>query len=217
MLSVANNVTNFKGIPISEIKVKGVNSCYKLYKINKSDEKFLDKLYDSVDLKKLMPNLHEYDYINWDGILGEAIKQANFIGRNVFLETCDNKPCGIINFSQSKLNSYYLNYISTFPTEPKKRVPCAGQILLNQLFRTVLNSCRQGIDLSALREAPFSPITVYSKLGFKFRGGDNWTEEMGIGRLGIKNALEKQKEFLEVTPLKNQENTDLFKVIDLNI
>ena len=217
MISAPISNTNFKGIPIAEIKVKGINSCYKLYEINESDKDFLKKLYNSVDLKKLMPNLHEYDYINWDGILSEAINQACYKGRKTFIETCDNKPCGVINFSKSKFNTYYLNYIATFPTEPKKRVPCASQILLNQLFKTVINSNRQGIDLSALKYAPFSPISVYSGLGFKFRGGDNWTEDMAIGREGILDALYGQKKFLDVKPVENQKNIDLGNVIDLNI
>ena len=216
MLTVSNNV-NFKAIPVANVKVKGINSCYKLYKVNQSDKNFFEKLYYSMDLKKLMPNLQEHEYMCWSGILDNAIHHVNYSSKDSFLETCNNKPCGIINFSENKSNNYYLDYIVTFPAEIGKRVPCAGQILLNYLFKTVLKSNGEKIELSALKYTPFSPISVYSKLGFKFKGGDAYTEDMSINREGIRQAFEKQQEFLELTLLKNQENVDLGNVINLNI
>ncbi len=215
MLALKDNI-NFKGVPIADVKVKGINSCYRLYKINKQDDTFLYQLRNSIDLKKLMPNLNEDEYMCWGGIIEESILHANFSKRESLLETCDNKPCGIINFSKSSFDSYYLDYIVTFPIEVGKRVKCAGQILLNYLFQTVLDTNNNGIDLLALKYTPFNPISVYSKLGFWFDGGDNYTEDMSIGREGIKNALKKQKEFLDVTPIKKTKNINLGNVINLN-
>ena len=188
------NSTQFKAIPISKIKVNGIEKPYKLYEITKKDNDFLEGLYDSINLKELMPGLNENDYCVWDGIIESAIQVTNKGGRKTLLETCDDKPCGLINYSKF-CDKFHVNYIATFPTEPSKKVPFAGQILFNEVFKRLLDSCIDVIELKALRSSPFSPITKYSKLGFKPLGGTDYYERMKIYRSEIESAINMQEKF----------------------
>jgi hypothetical protein len=210
------NAINYKGVPLADYKVKGIDACYKLYKVDNNDKEFLSKMYRTVNLKKLMPNLHEYDYINWDGIIKEAIYKTNDKDRITIIETCNDKPCGILNFTpQGK--EYCLNFIATFPIKIKKRVPCGGQILFNKLFKNFINSDAESINLSALKTAPFSPISKYRELGFISTGGDDWLEDMTIYRDGIEIAIEKQDKFLSSKQVEKETDLDLGQIINLKI
>lgn len=117
---------NFRAVPFAEYKVKEINSCYKLYKINSSDIDFLYDMYERTDLTVLMPKLEEHEYMNWSGLLESAIDSAKNTFRKTFFETCDDKPCGIMNFSKVNDNCS-LNYIVTFPVEPEKKCRLRGK------------------------------------------------------------------------------------------
>lgn len=208
------NNTSFTGIPISEIKVKGKNSIYKLYDISPKDSPFLNRMYDSINLKKNYPGLSEKEYFLWQGLLKTGVENAANSDKKVLLETCDNVPCGILNYIAGP-KRYNLSYIVTFPTKPKEKVPCAGQILFNELFKRFIPDSANFIELQAMREAPFSPVTKYLRLGFKMHGGDSISEEMSIGKDGATAALAKQKEFLTSKVLSNQPDEDFDKTLHL--
>ena len=213
-VSFRDNI-NFEGIPISDIKVLGNKSKYKLYDIDHHDTLFLNKMYESVNLEKLMPKMHESDIFIWNSLLKSAIDCSKNSYRKTFLETCDNVPCGILNYTEFD-TFYHLNYVVTFPTKPENRVPYAGQILFNELFQRFLpEKDVTKIEMQALRNSPFNPISKYLKLGFWQCGGDNYSEGMKINKAKALNTLNKQSEYLTSTPLANQTNTDLCKVIDL--
>ena len=203
-----DNNNTFKAIPIANIKVKGLESKYKLYEMTHKDRPFLEDFYDSIDLQTLMPGLKDEDYKTWDGIIQSAIELSARGGRKTLLEMCDEKPCGLLNYSNLG-NHFHLNYIATIPLEPNKKVPFAGQILMNEFFRRLLDSCVDKIELKALRNSPFSPISKYLKLGLKPTGGNDYTETMKMYRDGIVEACNKQDEFLCYEPILNQKNVNL--------
>lgn len=198
----------FSAIPVANVKVKGLQNKYKLYDITHKDREFLEDFYDSIDLKKLMPGLKEGEYLTWDGIIQSAIELSARGGRKTILEVCDNKPCGLLNYSQ-RGDHFHLNYIATIPIEPTKKVPFAGQVLFNEFFRRVLDSCVDKIELKAVKNAPFSPKSKYLKLGFVSTGGNDFAETMKIYRNGIVAACEKQDEFICYEPELRQQNVNL--------
>ncbi len=216
MLTSSTNVVSLKGIPLTSFKVKGSSSFYEVYKVTKKDKNFLQDMYNSIDLTKLMPNMHQWDYINWDGILKEAIGKSMQDDRITYLETYNDKPCGIMNFSTMQ-EGFYLNFISTFPTERKKRVPCGGQILFNKLFKDFIKTGSLFIGLCALKFAPFNPISIYSKLGFKPTTEDDCMVDMEISKKSVEEALSKQSEFLSATEITDGKDIDLGNVINLNL
>ena len=209
-----NNIS-YQGIPIASYKVCEEKACYKLYDINHKDKDFLYKMYDAIKLPKLMKNLEEYDYTLWDEMIKNAIRLTNTAGHKSLLETYNNIPCGIMNYKDVG-NKYHLNYVATFPIEVNKRVPCAGQILFNELLNRFTQSDKNRIELSAIRTAPFDPISTYLKLGFKMEGGSEYNEYMGINKERAARALLNQENFITKAPIKNKENIDLDKELKLD-
>ena len=206
---------NHKGIPIADIKINGGDACYKLFSVNHKDKTFLEKMYDSVDLRKLMPKMPDYYHVVWDEVLRNAVRLTHSSGTKSVLETYNNTPCGILNYKEVN-NKYHVNYVATFPTDAGKRIPCAGQILFYELFNRFINSDKQFIRLSAIKISPFDPIIKYLRLGFKMRGGDNYCEIMGINRERALETLSKQKKFIEYKSIENTQFVDLNKEIKLN-
>ena len=92
---------------------------------------------------------------------------------------------------------------------------CGGQILMNELLKRFVEGNTQKIELQALRNSPFSPISVYRKLGFSCVGGDNYTENMRINRERAIRALTQQDKFLTTTTLYNQPEEDLMQTLNL--
>ena len=217
LINPINNINNInnKGIPIADFKVRGVDASYKLYSINHKDKSFLARMYKSIDLKKLMPNLKDHDYIMWDAVIDTAIKRTNSADNISLLETCNDVPCGILNYKDIN-NRYNLNYVATFPVKAGEKVPFAGQIIFNEFFNRFLNSDKKNIELYAIKKSYFDPVSKYLGLGFRMMGGDNNYEKMVINKERAKQTLLKQKEFIGYTPIKTSENIDLNEHINLN-
>lgn len=206
---------SFQGIPISEYSVVGSKAKYKLYDITQKDCEFLSDLSKKINLEKLMPNMKEGDYFLWNGILHNALESSDLRYKKIFIETINNVPCGVMNYFDSS-RMFHVNYVATFPDKSEHRVPCAGQILFNELFRRFINSDAQKIELTASRNAPFSPISTYLKLGFKMFGGNEYSEIMRIREENILETLEKQRKFLTYEPLNYPKDVDLGKIISIN-
>lgn len=212
--SVCNN--NFKGVPIADIKVKGFNACYKLYDVNAQDYDFLNKMYNSVNIKKLMPDMTQDDYVLWDMVIRHAIKLSRYTENHSILEAIDNKPCGIMSYKNLN-KKYHVSYVATFPTKEKKRVPFAGQILFNELLNRFVKCDNKRIELYAIKDAPFNPISKYLKLGFHTLGGDEYSEFMRLTRARALKTLDKQSKFLVADRIKKKEFVDLNNELELDL
>jgi len=212
--SVCNN--NFKGVPIADIKVKGFDACYKLYDVNALDYDFLNKMYSSVNVKKLMPNMTQEDHVMWDMVIRHAIKLSKYAENHSILEAIDNKPCGIMSYKNLN-GKYHVSYVATFPTEENKRVPFAGQILFNELLNRFVKSDFKRIELSAIKDAPFNPISKYLKLGFRALGGDEFSEFMRLTKARALKTLNKQSKFFVSDRIKKNKFVDLNDELELDL
>ena len=221
-----NRSTNFGAIPVADIKVKNnktgeeLQSVYKLYKLEESDRDFLEKLYETVDVRKMYPNLTENEHFIWDGSLKRAIETSLDERRTAYLETCDGIPCGIMNFTKEPLkkkNSYILDRIATFPIEKGKRVKYAGQILYHELYTQFLNDNKNNIFVVSPRHSPFSPIANYVRMGFNLMGGTEATENLRITKESVQKIHKKQQEFLTFDRFEKSESVDLDEHADLSV
>jgi len=205
---------NFTGIPVSRVSVKGISNKYGIYDITPADSAFLKDMYNNTDLSKLMPKMNKRYLEVWNQLLEFAVKTANYSGKKAFIGTCNNKPCGILNYSDlgSKFN---LNYVVTFPDKVEHRVPYAGQILFNELFGRFIKSNAQKIDLEALIDSPFNPVMKYKKLGFGSVGGDGFYEWMRIYKSRAQDILAKQSMYISSERIINPKDVDLSKVLAL--
>lgn len=215
--------TNFGAIPVAEIKAKGQDSVYKLYKLEESDRDFLEKMSEKIDVKNLKSGLDEYDYLVWDKLIKGAIRTSFDEGKTAYLETVDNAPCGIMNYQKIRNTqtnqpyAYHLDYITTLPKAKDEKTPYAGQILFHELFKQFIDEKQTYISLEAPNNSPFSPIAKYLNLGFNITGGTDYAETLRIYENNVKKTYKKQQEFLTFDRFEKSESVDLDEHTDLSV
>ena len=105
-----NFTPNFKALHIADA---GNLSLYKITDL--SDKKYLKTLTDKIKLSELMPNLKKQEAERWNEMLEYAVDNAQYPENITYLETHNNRPCGIITF-RTENKTTFLDCICTFPT-----------------------------------------------------------------------------------------------------
>ena len=150
---------NFKALHIANAdKIK-------LYKIvDEADKKFIKKLPELIDTKKLMPDLDKITAARWNEMLEYAVNNALIKGNETYIAACENKPCGIITWQTGK--NVKLDCICTWPIEVGKKVKLAGKTLFYQFFKDFLEQNCKKAELEAITNGPYNTIQKYEQLGF---------------------------------------------------
>ena len=201
----------FCALPVSEAAVKGFKSKYRLYEAGVKDKPFLENLCEKVNLRNLMPNLNDIEFHAWNTIFRHSVVIPDDMYK-VFVETCDNVPCGVLNYIKTR-KLFHINYLVTFPDRFMHRVPCAGQVLFNELLRRFLKSDVDKIELTAIRKSPFNAVDWYRKLGFFPVCGDTMSDYMRLWRDNAVKTFNSQNEFISVNPIKSAKEIDLNKIV----
>ena len=204
---------SFQALPVSEIKIKGIDSKYKLFECSPKDSEFLGDLVTKVKLAKLMPDMSAWDIFAWNNTFKHSVI-FNYDEAKILLEACDGVPCGILNYRFTD-GPLHLMYAVTMPDRVNHRVPAAGQILFNEVFSRFLKSDVPNIELTAMRRTPFNPEEKYRKFGFFPVCDDAYSVYMRAWREEIAKTFEKQKEFIQVKYIENPEEVDLGKVLSI--
>lgn len=205
---------SFGALPVSQIRVKGIDSLYKLYDATSlKDNEFLNELYMKINLSELMPDLSEKQLHTWDTMFRHSSVITDDDCK-ILLETCNDVPCGILNYNRPR-GIFHVNYAVTLPDRFNQRVPCAGQVMFNELFRRFAKSDANKIELIAMSRGPFNPVTKYLDMGFNIISGDFLSEFMRAYRTDIAKTLAKQNEFIDVKYIKDAEDVELGKIIKL--
>lgn len=152
---------NFKALHIANV---GEKSLYKI--CDTADKKYLKQLASEINIGELMPKLNKEESSRWHEMLRYAIDNAQNPNNITYLETVNNKPCGIITYRLGK-NTSILDCICTWPIETGKKVKLAGQTLFYQLFKDFQSSNGKKLKLEAITNGPFDVIKKYEELGFK--------------------------------------------------
>lgn len=207
------NRISFSAIPLSKIHIKTpkIKQSYKLYDLTREDHKYLENLYDKINLEELCPKLQIPQYFMWDSIIHDAlICKPDNIHKAYLIATENKQPCGIINFKELP-RKYFISLVSTWPISKNCKPPFACKAMMNEIFHKFINDDAKSIELYALRGSVGSPISKYLDMGFGIYGGDDITETMRIRRSKVAEMLEKFKQFMTREPLTKQENIDLSK------
>ena len=185
----------------------------KLYKItDSSDLNFLKALPHNIKTKFLMPNLTKDEYKRWDEMVEYAVDNALCPGNTTYIETNNNKICGIITFREGKTT--ILDCICTWPTEFGKKVKLAGQTLFYQLFKDFESAKGKKIKLDAITNGPYNTIEKYEKLGFKTTSNVHPTKiEMEINSTIVQDKLTTLKRILQYQAAQRNK-VNLFDLID---
>ena len=138
-----------------------------LYRIaDAADKKFIKGLPDRIKIKELMPNLSKQGSDRWQEMLEYAVDNAQYPENITYLETHNNKPCGIITF-RTENRTTFLDCICTFPTIIGEKVKLAGKTLFYQMFKDIQDIRNAKIELEAITNGPFNVVKKYEELGFK--------------------------------------------------
>lgn len=184
----------------------------KLYRLTDTDDiKFLKKLSEKTDMKKLIPNLTKDEYSRWHEMLEYAVDNSAKKGNITYLETSNNKPCGIITFTPGKTT--ILDCICTWPVEFGKKVKLAGKNLFYQMFLDFKKIKGTRIKLEAITNGPFDTVSKYESLGFKRTSNVFPTKiEMEANLAKIKENTQKLDTLLNyksITPQKTNLNAEI--------
>ena len=165
-----NYTPNFRAIKVATTQntVGKFVTKIDLYKLQKEDKKILESLKSKIDIKKLFPKLDTLALERWQHLFKYCIN--NFIDsfddyNTTYLAVKDNKPCGILTYSD-KGSEYYLDGICSIPTDTNKKENYVGQTLFLQFFRDLQKENIKKATLSAVNDGPFDVVTKYKKLGF---------------------------------------------------
>ena len=147
-------------------KVNNTTKNIQLYKLDKSDKEFGQRLVDKLELKKLYTNSTGIGHFPaWKTLIKGAVDRIG--NENVILAVQDNRPCGIMSFIKVG-RQIQLTRLATWNIKPNNKVVHAGKALMYELFKFADENNVQGITLKASSIKPFgrSCKDFYSKLGF---------------------------------------------------
>ena len=204
---------NFQALHIAETKnyIKNVETPISIYHLGENDRNYLYNLKKTIKFKDLMPKLPECLIEVWQGIFNVAITQSLNTKKVGFIEFYNKKPCGLMVYTPENFR-YKLDAISTWPTEPEKRVPFAGKTLFKIMFEDFLKTDAKFIDLDAVTNGPFNAVSKYMSLGFKQRGGENCIIAMRTGRDNVRETSSALEKFIRIRMLQNTEDIPLSEV-----
>lgn len=174
----------------------------KLYKLTESsDIKALKRFAAKTDIQDLMPKCSRQDADRWHEMLEYAIDSAQSPGNVTYVESANNKLCGIISYFPNGTST--IDCICTIPIEKGKKVKLAGKTLFYQVFQDFLEYKGSRINLSAITNGPYNTINKYKELGFSETTHVTKTYvDMSANRHKIKEAWQKLKEIINYKPQK---------------
>ncbi len=186
-----------------------------LYKITDSaDLNFLKLLPQQVKMKERMPNLSRQEAERWDEMITYAVNNAHTKTNTTYIETKDNKVCGIITFDKDK--TFTLDCICTWPIEIGKKVKLAGQTLFYQLFKDFEEFGGRKITLEAITDGPINTIDKYENLGFRINPNKIFPTKtvMETNQWRVEEQTKRLSYILDYEPVE-EEKVNLLKDIEI--
>lgn len=199
-------------------QIATTRNCYKnlttkidLYRLDSKDEKLLDKLQKSVDIKSLMPDLNEYFQKRWQKVFNYTISRARDKENETYLAVSDAKPCGIITFWKHN-NEMCIDAISDIPRD-ESRVNFTGSTLFLQVFKLAEDLKVRILRLFAVTDGPFDVISKYKEKGFKDVGMKDGYVEMTCNKYNIKKQIDILSKSISYKPVRNADDLNLDELI----
>ena len=101
-ISNLNNSPAFGAYHIADTKnfINCIKTDIKIYKITQCDLHFLNSLKKNINLKTMMPKVDKNELEVWRELLNIGLQQAGEKCKNGLLAVFENKPCGIMAYTQ---------------------------------------------------------------------------------------------------------------------
>ena len=140
-------------------------------------------------------------------MLEYAIDMMQNPGNTTYIETLNNKICGIVTFFPNKTT--VIDCICTWPAQIGQKVKLGGKSLFYQVFRDFEKNNGSRIKLDAITDGPFNTIKKYEPLGFRRTSTVHPTKiEMEANKHKVKEILPELEELVHYTETKPQ-NVDI--------
>jgi len=184
-----------------------------IYKLtDAADKKFIKRLASTVKMDELMPALRKEEAERWNEMLTYAVDNAQYPENVTYIETLNNKVCGIITFRPG--NNSLLDCICTWPVEAGKKVKLAGKTLFYQLFKDFLELKSKKLKLEAITNGPYNTVKKYEELGFKQTSSVYPTKIiMETNSSKLKEIFQKLKNIINYEPVEPQK-VNLSQIIE---
>lgn len=176
----------------------------KLYKLTDSaDIRALKDFCKKTDFQKLMPGLKKNKTDRWHEMLEYAIENTENPGNVSYVESINNKICGIITYFPNPTT--IIDCICTIPVKTGEKVKLAGKTLFYQVFKDFLEYKGSRIKLAAITNGPYNTIKKYKELGFKETMESTYTTtEMEVNKFKVKEAANQLKSIIPYKQTKTE-------------
>lgn len=213
-MNTISNYPSFKAVKIANTQncVGKLRTNIEIYKLELEDRKFLQKLAEKTDYKKLCPKLSEVLQERWQKVFNYCIMKAFNLENTTYVAFHDNKPCGILTYCDDG-SSLYLDGICRIPDKNEKKIPFVGQTLFLQIFKDAEKKQSKEIKLDAIQDGPFNVVEKYEALGFKKDPTTFPYTEMVCKKYKIKEQL-KELPFTISYKNASQERINLERTLD---
>lgn len=207
------NKPQFKAQKIAQVKncYQGLTTHIDIYRINKTDIKFLKKLLRSIDIKKLLPKVSEDLQKTYQDIFKATVFNAMDPNNTAYIAFNENIPCGLFTLRPGKTTSI-LDLVA-IPTSENQTTNLIGQTLLYQGFRDSQKANAKKIQLEAIKKSIGNPVEKYIKWGLKeVDSGDKYIQ-MECDKSNINKQLKRFARKIKYKEVR-QKNTNIESFID---
>lgn len=210
------NKTNFKAIPLAQIKVRENINKFTIYEATREDMLLLKKMSKKLEMHKLLPSeAGEKGFDRWKEIIDEAIEQFKN-GAKLLIATHKNRPCGVLSYSKSN-NIAFINEIASFPISINKKIKYTGTALMKAFFEEAKQSNFASIMLIPSTQIHKNPTGFYKRFHFKeLEYSDIKTNLLFAKREDYSLASREIDEKLQYLPEINRKQTPLRENLNLN-
>ena len=213
-----NSVNSYNSLNFRAQKIAKAKNCYKgltthidIYRLNESDNNFLKKLLDSIDLKRLLPDISNDKLKLYQDVFRAGIFNAMDSMNTAYIAMSNNTPCALLALQPGKTTNF-LDLVS-IPIDKNKKVNWASQTLLYQAFLDSKNANSNTIKLEAVKDSFGNPVKKYKEWGLEaISEGDKYVE-MHCNRPNITRQLERFSEKIGYKKVK-QKNINIEKFVN---
>ena len=199
-----SNSLNFKALRIAKAKNchKGLTTHIDIYRLTESDNKFLEKLLNNVDFRKLLPSAPQDKLKLYQDVFRASVFNAMDSANTAYVAVSNNLPCGLLALRSGKIMNF-LDLVS-IPVDMNTKVNMTGQILLYQGFLDSQRVNANKIKLEAINGSLGNPVQKYKEWGLEEVSEGERYVEMQCDKLNIEKQLKRFAQKIKYKKVKSQ-------------
>lgn len=193
----------------ADVVVNGVKDSIDIYKLTDKDHKYVKRIMDGIDLKKLYPEEKPSKLTKWQVLIGDASMYVGELeNEHSFLAVKNHKPCGIIVGTNSE--NGFVEVLSKMPSKIGENIRGIGRAILTSFMEVINKTNSAEIELEPMRGGPVDCVKFYKSQRFKFK--DSAQTQMTISKPDIAKTIEENKKAANYRSIEEEEK-DIKEII----